>query len=74
MVRKSVRGVLAALFVLANLALVAAPAGAGWDVRNCIDEDGEISTCCKVCWFFCDACEGMEGDPDGDPDNDQELD
>jgi hypothetical protein len=62
MVRKSVRGVLAALFILANLALVAAPAGAGWDTRACITDDGEIGECCMSCWFFCDACEGMDDD------------
>lgn len=70
MIRKSVRGLLAALFVLVNLALVASPAGAGWDTRECVTDSGETTECCRSCWFFCDACEGPGDD---NPDNDQEL-
>lgn len=69
MVKKSVRGILVALFVLANLALVATPADAGKKTEECITREGEPALCCAWCWLFCDACE----DIDTDPDNDEEL-
>ncbi len=71
MIRKSVRSVFVAAFILANLALVATPAGAGWDVRLCTLDSGEVGTCCVRCFFFCEPCRDI-GDGTGDPDDDND--
>lgn len=69
MVRKSVRVMFAALFVLVNLALVARPAGAGWKMVICVAESGEEELCCSRC-FFCGVCDFEDsGDPDDDEEN-----
>jgi hypothetical protein len=66
MAKKSVRGILVALFVLANLVLVATPANAGRSTEECITESGELTQCCVWCWLFCDACELLDDDPDNE--------
>ncbi|MDT8368961.1 MAG: hypothetical protein RQ745_07110 [Longimicrobiales bacterium] len=59
--KKFVRVLLAAGFILANLAIAGAPADAfgGKKGVECVSGDGVLGGCCTSCFFFCDNCAAL---------------